>query len=175
MQRQDWSNATGAEVRAAVREGRWTRTTHGLARGHVQANLAILPQQYAFDFLRFCQRNPRPCPLLEVTDPGNPEAFITAPGSDIRTDLPGYRIYRQGRLVDEVRSIHNLWRDDHVAFLLGCSLSFDEIMQNAGISQRHLDEEEAACLSISRTFPASRPAHFMVRPLSPCGRSTKKT
>ena len=142
MLRKDLANASGAEVRAAVRDRRWTRTTHGLAKGYVQANLAIVPEKYAFDFLRFCQRNPKPCPLLEVTDPGDPEASIVAPGSDLRTDLPGYRIYRDGKLINEVGSIQNMWRDDLVAFLLGCSLSFDEILLAAGIRQRHLDVEQ---------------------------------
>ena len=140
--REMFAQATGGEVRTAVREGRWARATHGLARGYVQANLAIVPERFAFDFLRFCQRNPKPCPLLEVTDPGDPEAKRSAPGSDIRTDLPGYRIYRDGKLVEEVRSIEELWRPDHVAFLIGCSNSMDEALLAAGIPQRHLETEE---------------------------------
>jgi uncharacterized protein YcsI (UPF0317 family) len=142
MRREDFAHASGADVRAAIRAGRWTRTTHGLAKGYVQANLAIVPERYAFDFLRFCQRNPKPCPLLDVTDPGNPEATIAAPGSDLRTDLSGYRIYRDGKLAGEVRNIRDLWRADHVGFLLGCSMSFDEILAQAGIPQRHLDTEQ---------------------------------
>jgi uncharacterized protein YcsI (UPF0317 family) len=96
MLREDFANATGADVRAAIRSKQWTRTTHGLARGFYQANLAILPEKYAFDFLRFCQRNPKPCPIIDVTDPGDPEAKFAAPGSDLRTDLSGYRLYRDG-------------------------------------------------------------------------------
>ena len=142
MLREELAGATGADVRAAIREGRWTRTTHGVANGFVQANLAIVPERYAFDFLRFCQRNPKPCPIIEVTDPGNPEPRETSPGADLRTDLSGYRIYREGKLVEEVRTIHNMWRPDHVGFLLGCSLSFDEIMTEAGIPLRHLSSEE---------------------------------
>jgi uncharacterized protein YcsI (UPF0317 family) len=136
------AQATGGDVRAAVRAGRWARATHGLARGYVQANLAIVPERFAFDFLRFCQRNPKPCPLLEVSDPGDPEAKRSAPGSDIRTDLPGYRVYRDGKLAEEVRSIKELWRPDHVAFLIGCSNSMDEALLAAGIPQRHLETEE---------------------------------
>lgn len=134
--------APPSEVRAAARDGRLTSATHGLARGHVQANLAILPERYAFDFLRFCIRNPKPCPLIEVTDPGGAESEYAAPGADIRTDLPGYRIYRDGRLAEEVPSIEGHWRDDHVAFLLGCSNSFDEILLRHGIAQRHLDGDD---------------------------------
>jgi uncharacterized protein YcsI (UPF0317 family) len=164
MLREQYARATGAELRQAVREGRWTRTTHGLARGFVQANLAIVPERYAFDFLRFCQRNPKPCPLLEVTDPGDPVACIVAPGSDLRTDLPGYRVYRDGKLAGEVRNIRDLWRPDHVGFLIGCSLSFDEVMQSAGIQQRHLAEEQGR-ISIYISNIACRPAGMFHGPM----------
>ncbi|NIA68199.1 putative hydro-lyase [Pelagibius litoralis] len=127
------------DVRAAARSGELSSATHGFARGFVQANLAILPESHAFDFLRFCVRNPKPCPLIDITDPGRAEPRRAAPGADLRTDLPAYRVYRDGQLVDEVRSIENLWRDDHVAFLLGCSNSFDEILLRNGIPQRHLE------------------------------------
>lgn len=131
--------ARPAEVRAAARAGRLAVATHGLARGWVQANLAILPERHAFDFLRFCVRNPKPCPLIDVTDPGIWEPRRAAAGADLRTDLPGYRIYRDGALVDEVASIEEHWRDDHVAFLLGCSNSFDDVLLRHGLPQRHLD------------------------------------
>lgn len=140
--REAFAQASGQEVRAAVRAGRWARATHGLARGYVQANLAIVPERFAFDFLRFCQRNPKPCPLLEVTDPGEPEAKCSAPGSDVRTDLPGYCVYRNGDLSEERHSIKDLWRPDHVAFLIGCSNSMDEVLLGAGIPQRHLEAED---------------------------------
>ncbi|MCC7276437.1 MAG: putative hydro-lyase [Alphaproteobacteria bacterium] len=164
MLRQDLANATGAAVRAAVREGRWTRTTHGVANGFVQANLAIVPERYAFDFLRFCQRNPKPCPIIDVTDPGDPEARIAAPGSDLRTDLPGYRVYRDGKLTEEVRTIHNLWRPDHVGFLLGCSLSFDQVMVDAGIPLRHLAEEQGR-VSVYVSGIRCRPAGMFDGPM----------
>jgi uncharacterized protein YcsI (UPF0317 family) len=135
-------HAAPAEVRAAARRGDLRSATHGLARGYVQANLAILPERHAFDFFRFCFRNPKPCPLIEVTDPGDPEPKRAAPGADLRGDLPGYRIYRDGALADEVTSIEHLWRDDHVAFLLGCSNSFDKILLREGIPQRHLEGTE---------------------------------
>lgn len=142
MLRHNYNCASGAEVRHAIRNRSWTRTTHGLASGFVQANLAILPKAYAFDFLRFCQRNPKPCPLLDVTDPGDPEATIAAPGSDLRTDLSGYRIYRDGEFREQVEDISHLWRDDHVGFVIGCSMSFDCILGEAGLPQRHLETEE---------------------------------
>jgi uncharacterized protein YcsI (UPF0317 family) len=140
--RNDLANADGREVRAAARNGRWRRATHGLARGYVQANMAIVPERHAFDFLRFCQRNPKPCPVIDVTDPGDPEARFAAPGSDLRVDLPGYRVFREGKLVAEVSDITDYWRPDLVAVLLGCSNSMDEILLDAGIPQRHLESED---------------------------------
>lgn len=160
MFRNEFSGATGAEVRHAIRTKRWTRTTHGLARGFYQANLAILPEKYAFDFLRFCQRNPKPCPIIDVTDPGDPEAKIAAPGSDLRSDLSGYRIYRDGAFVEQIGDISHLWRDDHVGFVIGCSMSFDDILTGAGIPQRHLATEEGR-MSIYISNIQCRPAgHF---------------
>src|SRR4051795_6692362 len=97
----DLRNATGAEVRRAVREGRWRRPTSGLAMGYVQANLVVVPRELAYDFLLFCQRNPKPCPLLDVTDAGSAEPKAVAPGADLRTDLPAYRVYRHGELTEE--------------------------------------------------------------------------
>jgi uncharacterized protein YcsI (UPF0317 family) len=129
-------------VRAAARSGQWRRATHGLARGYVQANMAIVPKRYAFDFMLFCQRNPKPCPVIDVTDPGDPEARFAAPGSDVRIDLPGYRVFRDGKLVAEVSEITNYWRADSVAFLLGCSNSMDDVLIEARIPQRHLESED---------------------------------
>ena len=140
--REDLAHRTGADVRAAARSGRWRRATHGLARGYLQANMAIVRERYAFDFLRFCQRNPKPCPVIDVTDPGNPEASHAAPGSDIRTDLPGYCIFRDGEHVAQVADITAHWHPDSVAFLLGCSNSMDEVLLQAGIPQRHLESED---------------------------------
>ncbi len=123
-------------LRALIREGLWDRRTTDLVPGFTQANLAILPRTDALDFFRFCQRNPKPCPVLEVTDPGNPEPYLTAPGADLRTDVPRYCVWREGRQVDEVTNISNLWRDDLVAFLLGCSLTFEEALDKAGVPFR---------------------------------------
>jgi len=140
--REDLANARGRDVRAAARSGQWRRATHGLARGYVQANMAIVPKRHAFDFMLFCQRNPKPCPVIDVTDPGDPEARFAAPGSDVRVDLPGYRVFRDGELVAEVSEITDYWRADSVAFLLGCSNSMDDVLLEARIPQRHLESED---------------------------------
>ena len=117
----------------------------GLAPGHVQANLVILPKGQAYDFLVLCQRNPKPCPLIEVTDPGNPEPVGVAPGADLRTDVPKYRIYRDGRLEGEVTDILAAWREDFVAFLLGCSFTFETAMRQAGLPLRHVATSASTC------------------------------
>lgn len=126
------------EVRQAIRDGRWRGTTHDMARGFVQANLAILPERHALDFLRFCLRNPKPCPLLDVTDTGNPEPARAAPGADLRTDLSRYVVYRDGAKAGEVTDLREIWRPDHVAFVMGCSLSFDAALAEDGIDPSEL-------------------------------------
>ncbi|WP_404980621.1 putative hydro-lyase [Carboxydichorda subterranea] len=128
------------EARQAIREGRWTGPTAGLCPGYAQANLVVLPRQFACDFLLFCQRNPNPCPLLEVTDAGSWEPRRLAPGADLRTDVPRYRIYRDGRLEGEPTDVLDLWRDDLVAFLFGCSFTFERALLEAGVPVRHLEE-----------------------------------
>jgi uncharacterized protein YcsI (UPF0317 family) len=121
------------------RTGEWDRPTAGACQGFTQTNLVIVPYADAFDFLRFCQRNPKPCPLIEVTDPGDPQPKLTAPDSDLRTDLPRYRVYREGRYTDELTDIGDLWRDDLVAFLIGCSYSFEHALVKAGVPLRHIE------------------------------------
>ncbi len=148
--------ATGRAVRQAARSGEFSGPTCGFAPGYLQANLVVLPQSLAFDFLLFCQRNPKPCPLLELTDPGNAEPRELAPGADLRTDLPRYRVYQQGQLVEEPADIRRRWRDDLVAFLLGCSFSFEEAMQRAGLPVRHIDEGRN--VPMYRTNIATKPA-----------------
>ncbi len=126
------------ELRALCRAGAFSGPTAGVANGFVQANLAILPREFAFDFLLFCQRNPRPCPLVEVLEPGL-TAPKCAPGADLRTDLPGYRVFRNGELVETVDDIRKYWSADLVSFLIGCSFSFEEALVCAGIRLRHLE------------------------------------
>src|SRR5436853_4133217 len=125
---QQLRTATGAEIRRRARTGEWTGPTPGLAMGFVQANLVVVPRDLAFDFLLFCQRNPKPCPLLDVTEPGSPEPRLVAQGADLRTDLPRYRVYRRGELADEPTDLHAWWRDDLVGFLLGCSFTFENAL-----------------------------------------------
>lgn len=127
-----------AAVRGAARHGELRGPTAGLAADYAQANLVVIPRELAYDFLLFCQRNPKPCPLLEVTDPGSTEPRLTAPGADLRTDIPRYRVYRAGELVEEPDEIGHLWRDDLVAFLLGCSFTFEGPLLTAGVPVRHV-------------------------------------
>ncbi|MGH7308442.1 MAG: putative hydro-lyase [Candidatus Rokuibacteriota bacterium] len=150
-------------IRAEIRRGVLTGVTAGLGQGHVQANLAVLPREYAYDFLLFCQRNPRPCPLLEVTDVGSPEPVGVAPGADLRTDIPRYRIYKDGALADEVTDARPFWRDDLVAFLLGCSFTFEWALLEAGIRLRHV--EQGRNVAMWRTSTLCRPAGLFHGPM----------
>jgi uncharacterized protein YcsI (UPF0317 family) len=113
--------------------------TSGLAPGYTQANLVILPRDLAYDFLLFAVRNPKPCPIIDVTDAGSPVPAQAAPDADLRTDLPRYRVYEHGELVEEPTDIRHRWRDDMVAFLLGCSFTFEHALVEAGIPLRHLE------------------------------------
>jgi uncharacterized protein YcsI (UPF0317 family) len=125
-------------LRLACRSGAFDRPTAGHVPGYLQANLMVLPQADAFDFLLFCQRNPKPCPLLEVTSPGQ-RTLQCAAGADLATDLPGYRVYREGRLAGEPTEIAALWRPDFVSFIIGCSFSFEAALVDAGIPVRHIE------------------------------------
>lgn len=133
---------TPYEIRQLCKTGEFDQPTTGYAPNYLQANLVILPKSVAFDFLLYCQRNPKSCPILEVTDIGNYEPKITAPHADLRTDLPRYRIFRQGILEKEVTDIKQYWREDLVAFLLGCSFSFEEAMLQANLPVRHIEENK---------------------------------
>jgi uncharacterized protein YcsI (UPF0317 family) len=131
---------TGTDVRQACRLGQFAGPTPGLAPGFVQANLVLLPRDWAFDFLLFCQRNAKPCPLLDVTEPGDPEPRGVAPGADLRTDLPAYRIWEHGQLVEEPTNILKRWRDDLVGFVIGCSFTFENALLEAKIPVRHIEQ-----------------------------------
>jgi len=134
------ASATSAqEARLQIRSGQWQAHTSGMAAGHVQGNLVILPESLANDFLRFCQRNPKPCPLLAVSDPGEPLLPMLGKDVDIRTDVPRYRVWQRGELVDEPTDISSLWRNDLVTFVIGCSFSFEQALIENGIALRHID------------------------------------
>lgn len=128
-----------SEVRLACRSGEWTDQTSGLAPGFAQANLVILPRTDADEFHEFCRRNPKPCPLLEVTAAGDFVPRQLAPDADLRTDLPRYRVWKNGTLIDEPTEITALWRDDLVAFLIGCSFTFEAALLDAGLPVRHVE------------------------------------
>jgi uncharacterized protein YcsI (UPF0317 family) len=159
----DLSKATGAEIRRRARSGELMGPTPGLAFGYLQANLAIVPRDLAFDFLMFCRRNPRPCPLLDVTDAGCPEPCYAAPGADLRTDVPRYCAYRYGELIDEPSDLFDWWRDDLVGFLLGCSFTFENALLKAGLPVRHL--EQGRNVPMYRTNIACSPAGVFAGPL----------
>ena len=157
------------ELRMAFRDGSLDLTTSGLAPDYVQANLVALPAEFAFDFLLFCQRNPRPCPLVEVLEAGDTEPK-SALGADLRTDLPRYRVWRNGELVEEATDARTAWRDDMVSFLIGCSFSFEAALLAANIPVRHI---ECSCnvpmyRTTLRCIPAGRfsgPLVVSMRPI----------
>ena len=141
-----------------------------MAPGYVQANLVIVTRDLAFDFLLFSQRNPKPCPLLEVLDEGCFEPKRTAPGADLRTDLPKYCVFGDGELSGTEDDIRPLWRDDLVSFLLGCSFSFERALLEAGIPLRHVEERKNVSMYITNieTYPAgafSGPMVVSMRPI----------
>jgi uncharacterized protein YcsI (UPF0317 family) len=148
------ANAHPKEVRGLIRQGEWRRPTAGLCQGYVQANLVILPRDLAYDFLLFTQRNPKPCPLLEVTEPGSTEPSHTTPGADLRRDVSKYRLYRHGQLDAEATDLMTVWRDDLVSFLLGCSFTFEAAMLRAGVPVRHLEEGKNVPMYVT-----TRPCH----------------
>ncbi len=132
---------TAAAARQAIRTGGWTAHTSGLAPVNVQGNIVILPAAQAADFLRFCQANPKPCPLLAVSDVGEPFLPTLGYDVDIRSDVPAYRVYRNGVLTeDNITDIGTHWRDDLVTFVLGCSFSFEHALMEAGIPLRHVQQ-----------------------------------
>lgn len=139
-----------AEFRAGLR-----RPTTGLCEGFQQANLVVVPRRYAFDFLLFTVRNPQACPVLDVLEEGR-WTPSTAPGADLRTDLPGYRVWRQGEVVGEPADVQEVWRPDLVSFLLGCSFTAEHALLAAGIPLRHV--EQGLNVSMFDTGVACRPA-----------------
>ena len=127
-----------AALRKVIREGQYGCHTAGLGKGALQANIVILPSDVALDFMRFCQRNPKPCPLIAVSDTGNPMMATAGQNIDIRSDVPAYYIYRDGIMVQEVTDVADIWTDDMVAFALGCSFTFEHALMTAGIDVWHI-------------------------------------
>lgn len=149
------------EARGRYRQGLAVPTS-GWAPGFTQANLVVLPKEWAFDMLLFGQRNPQPVPLLDVTEPGA-TSTVLAPGADLRTDLPRYRVWRDGVLVDEPTDVVDLWTDDLVSFLIGCSFSFETALLDAGVPVRNIEQE--VNVSMYRTNIECRPAGRLSGPL----------
>jgi uncharacterized protein YcsI (UPF0317 family) len=161
-----------AEVRAKIRDGEYEGSTGGIASGHVQTNLVILPEDYAFDFLKFCVRNPKPCPILEVTDAGSPVPSSMAPEADLRTDVPKYRVYENGEIVEEPTDIRSYWRDDLVSFLIGCSFTFERALLDAGLHLPHLDQGRNVPMYVTNlecvpSGPFAGPMVVSMRPYRP--------
>ncbi len=161
---------TPAELRAACRSGEFSGHTSGFVPRHVQGNLVILPRADADDFLRFCQRNPKPCPVLAVGEPGDPALPALGADIDIRRDLPRYRVWRDGACTDEPTEVATLWRDDLVSIVLGCSFSFEQALMDEGIRLRHVEQGRNVAMfrTSMPTVPAGRfggPLVVTMRPL----------
>jgi uncharacterized protein YcsI (UPF0317 family) len=172
LRRKDPAPDSGSAPRLAIRAGRHRGPTSGLAPGYVQGNLAILPQALAADFLRFCQLNPKPCPLIGASAPGDWRVPELADDLDIRTDLPRYRVWRHGELVAEPEDIREFWRDDLVSFVIGCSFSFEEALMAEGIELRHISRGcnvpmYRTSIATAAAGPFHGPMVVSMRPLKP--------
>jgi uncharacterized protein YcsI (UPF0317 family) len=144
-----WDRSDPLAARLAIRTGAYTGYTAAVAPGRVQANVCILPRAFAEDFLIYCQRNPKPCPLLARSDTGNPHLPTLAGDLDIRTDIPRYHVFRDGEFVEEVTDITACWRDDLVTFALGCSFSFEDALVAAGIRLKFLERNDVAAVYVT--------------------------
>src|SRR5215472_17377125 len=161
---------SAAELRAVARRGEWRGTTAGHCPAYQQANVVILPEEAAIEFAAFFTRNPTPCPIIEITPPGDPEPARAAPGADLRTDVPGYRVYRKGELAEQRGDIRDLWRDDLVTFLLGCSFTFEHALIEAGLPPRSVELDTKVPMFVSNIacVPAGRfrgPTVVSMRPI----------
>jgi uncharacterized protein YcsI (UPF0317 family) len=166
------AGGTARAIRQRIRRGEINGHTSGLAPGCVQGNVVILPAALASDFLRFCQSNPKPCPLLAVSEPGDPALPALGADIDIRSDVPRYRVFRHGEMVEEPGDIGRLWRDDLVSFILGCSFSFEWALLEDGLRLRHQDRGVNVPMYRTgiQTVPAGRfhgPLVVSMRPYAP--------
>lgn len=153
----------GAALRARIRSGELNRHTSGLANDLVQGNLVILPAADAHDFLLYCQRNPRPCPLIGIGEVGDVAMPLLGHNIDLRTDLPRYRVWRNGELINECEDVSDVWRKDLVAFVIGCSFSFEWAMRLEGVPVRHIEQD--CNVPMYRTNIETRPAGAFGGPL----------
>lgn len=135
-----YQNYLPKDVRALIAQEKISSQTSGMCSGYAQGNLCILPKKYAYDFLLFCQRNPKSCPLLEVTDTGERILKTCALGSDIATDIPKYRVWQDGKMIAEPLNVKDFWRDDLVSFIIGCSFSFESLLMENGIDVRNISQ-----------------------------------
>lgn len=140
MNTNPYKNEEPSAVRKLIADEKITGQTSGMCEGYAQANLCILPKKYAYDFLLFCQRNPKSCPLLEVSDEGSRLLRTSAPGCDISKEVPKYRVWEKGVLKGEYTDVSSFWRDDLVTFVIGCSFSFESLLLDAGIDVRNISE-----------------------------------
>jgi uncharacterized protein YcsI (UPF0317 family) len=159
------------ELRQLIRTREWTTPTSGSATGYLQANLVILPADAAFNFLLFCVRNPKPCPILDVLEPGQVEPII-APGADLRSDLPRYKVFENGRYQADVEDVSDYFAEDMVSFLLGCSFSFENAMLAAGLPIRNLEENKNVSMYTTNRVcvpagPFSANLVVTMRPMTP--------
>jgi len=160
------------EARLAIRAGRIAGPTCGVAPGYVQANLAILPREYAADFLRYCHANPKPCPLLGVSEPGDPSLPGLGEAIDIRTDVAAYCVWRSGEPAGETDDLTALWRDDLVTFAIGCSFSFEWALLDAGLRMRHIEQGVNVAMyrtniATAKSGPFAGPMVVSMRPFKP--------
>lgn len=160
------------QVRQLIREEAITFPTAGICQGYAQANLVILPPEYADDFEMYTQKNPFPCPVLEVVK-GTPQTHVMGEGGDICTDIPKYRIYREGVFTEELSNVSPYWKEGYVGFLIGCSFSFEEALMAASIPVRHIEQ---GCnvpmyktnIQTIKAGPFQGPMVCSMRPMTPC-------
>ena len=152
-------DASPSTLRTMISNNELIQHTSGMAKGYVQANVVILPSQYAYDFLKFCFRNPKTCPLLDVSEKGSKSFPFYGPQADITTEVASYRVYEHGQLVDEPNRIDHLFNDDMVSFLIGCSFTFEHALIEAGIPVRHIEENHNVPLFVTN-IPANHSGQF---------------
>ena len=157
-------HALPSEIRELIRKGKLFGHTSGMAKGYVQANVVILPEKYAFDFLKFCFRNPKTCPLLDIAETGAVSFPTYGKNADIRTDVSKYRVYRHGELVEIPNDIQHLFEEDMVSFLIGCSFTFEHALLDAGLPVRHIEEQHNVPMYVTNID--TRPSGIFRGPLT---------